>query len=71
MLSSWGGIAKIDGLPPGDYAVEVWHKNLRGKPAKTRQNVTVAADTVQLTFSIRQKKVWKAWREDTAEEEGY
>ncbi len=65
------GVARIQGLPPGDYAVEVWHASLRGKPAKTRQEVRVEGDALELSFSIRQKKVWKAWRDDAAEEEGY
>ena len=65
------GVARIQGLPPGDYAVEVWHASLRGKPAKTRQEVRAEGDALELSFSIRQKKVWKAWRDDAAEEEGY
>jgi len=56
------GTATLEAIPAGDYEVEIWHAQLRGKPDAHRQAVTVAEAVEKLSFSIRQKPVWKAWR---------
>ncbi len=65
-----GGNARLSELPAGEYDVEVWHVQLRGKPARTRQRVMLTGDA-EVSFSIRQKPVWRAWREGGSFEEGY
>jgi plastocyanin len=56
------GSATLDALPAGDYEVEIWHAQLRGKPEAHRQVISVGEAVEELSFSIRQKPVWKAWR---------
>jgi hypothetical protein len=46
-----GGFS-IDGIPPGDYLVEVWHEDLGVKSA--RATVAVSG-TVQLDFTYSSK----------------
>ncbi|MFQ5415909.1 MAG: methylamine utilization protein [Myxococcota bacterium] len=45
-------------LPPGDYAVEVWHPELKGDPASTSQRVSLTGAGSSLGFAIEQKRVW-------------
>jgi plastocyanin len=72
-ITDEAGQATLAGLPPGSYQVELWHVQLRGKPSKHRQTVDVAADaaTAEVAFSIKQKRVWKAWRDSSTVEEDY
>ncbi|MEP5763776.1 MAG: hypothetical protein ABJ308_04250 [Halieaceae bacterium] len=65
------GSATLTALPAGEYEVEVWHVSLRGKPEKLRQTVAIEEGPVALNFSIKQKRVWKAWRGSSEFEEGY
>lgn len=62
------GQAVLNDLPAGRYDVQIWHPNLQGKPEKTVQTVDLqsAADSQALTFELKQKKVWKAWRSPTS-----
>jgi len=66
-----GGKTRLSALPAGDYEVEVWHAQLRGKPEKLRQTVSVGEAGAGVSFAIRQKRVWKAWRGASEFEEGY
>jgi plastocyanin len=61
------GQAVLSDLPAGQYDVQVWHPNLQGEPEKTIQLVDIqsATDSQALTFELKQKKVWKAWRSPT------
>ena len=52
-----GGKARVE-LPPGEYAVEVWHPELKGKPAATAQRVALTGTGSSLGFTIQQKRVW-------------
>ena len=71
--SDASGHAMIKDLPAGQYDIRVWHPNLRGNPDSTTQAVTVssASENQTLTFQIKQKKVWKAWRAPAAAEGSY
>jgi hypothetical protein len=65
------GAARLD-LPPGDYAVEVWHPELDGEPAATRQRVTVVdGEIARLRFSIEQKRVWRPRRSPSLGDPSY
>lgn len=66
------GSAEIRDVPAGKYEIEAWHAKLRGKPQKTRQPVQVpAAGDVPAKFSIRQKKVFSAFRGAASRGGGY
>jgi len=65
------GTVTLTGLPPGDYEVEVWQARLRGKPKKHRQLISVGDTVATADFSIRLKKVWKAWRDSSDSGEDY
>jgi plastocyanin len=65
------GTVTLSALPAGKYEVEVWQAQLRGKPGKHRQAVTVSDGLADLAFTIKQKKVWKAWRGATDFGEDY
>jgi plastocyanin len=52
-----GGDATIE-LPPGDYAVEVWHPELEGEPAATSQRISLSGAGSPLEFEIGRKRVW-------------
>ena len=71
--SDASGRATIKDLPAGNYSIQVWHPNLRGKAERTAQQITVASNTENqaLTFEIKQKKVWKAFRAPAAAEGSY
>jgi hypothetical protein len=70
-ITDASGLALLTGLPPGDYEVNVWHAQLRGKPEKFRQVVSVGESGGSVEFSIRQRPAWKAWRGGDDFEEGY
>jgi plastocyanin len=65
------GAVTLSGLPAGDYEVEVWQAGLRGKPEQHRQLISVGDTAATAIFSIRLKKVWKAWRDPFESEEDY
>jgi plastocyanin len=65
------GAVTLSGLPAGDYEVEVWQAGLRGKPEQHRQLISIGDTAATATFSIRLKKVWKAWRDPNELEEDY
>jgi hypothetical protein len=47
-VSAADGSFKIEGLPPGEYTLEVWHEKL----GKQRQKATVAdQDVADVTFT--------------------
>ncbi len=66
------GAARIEGVPAGPHQAEVWHEKLRGKPQKTRQQVQVTdSGATTAAFSIRQKKVFSAFRGAASRGGGY
>lgn len=66
------GSATLADLPAGAHTLEVWHETLKGKPDKTRQQVQVGDGTGQpVRFSIKQKKVFSAFRGVSARSGGY
>ncbi|MDP6690708.1 MAG: hypothetical protein QF384_14530 [Alphaproteobacteria bacterium] len=63
-ITDGDGRAVIAGLPPGDYAVRVWHPGMKGK-SKARKNprkVTVSAAPSEVEFKIRLRPKIKWWR---------
>jgi plastocyanin len=70
-ITDAAGNAQISALPPGDYAVEVWHAQLRDTPEKLRQIVTLGAQGEHVDFTIKQRRAWKAWRGADDIEAGY
>ncbi len=65
------GRAVITGLPPGEYAVRVWHPGMKGKKKarKKPQMVTVSSDPVEVEFKIRLRPKMKWWREKPSDYE--
>ena len=70
-ITDASGQARLPALPPGDYTVEVWHAQLRGKPAGQQQIVSVGEKATSADFTIKQRRAWKAWRGASELEEGY
>ena len=47
------GIARIEGLPPGDYDIKAWHYQLPDGAALPTQHVTILADqTIKLPLDV-------------------
>lgn len=66
------GVATINQVPAGEFQVEVWHPELKGDVASTRQNLGVGEDgSSALTIEISKKRLWKSWRSPTANGGGY
>ncbi len=66
------GKARIDGLDPGEYAVEVWHPRMKGVPRSTRKSIAVKGDKgPETSFVIQQAPAWRAWRAPAASGGGY
>ena len=55
------GRLRLDGLPPGEYRVEVWHPGLKGSLKSTRTVVSVAQSGGRADFSIklRAERFWR------------
>ncbi len=71
-LTDAAGRANLAGLPPGDYAVRVWHPRLKGDPEATSQRISAASDSdSSLTFSIQEKRVWRPRRAPSLAGGGY
>lgn len=57
------GRATLEGVPPGEYGVRVWHARLDGEPEDTEQRVSVGADGAPaLKVTIEEKRVWRPRR---------
>jgi len=56
-----GGGATIE-LPAGEYAVEVWHPELAGKPSSASQLISMNGAESSLSFAIEKKRVWEPRR---------
>lgn len=66
------GSATLSGLPAGTHTLEVWHETLKGKPESYRQQVQIDGSGGQaVRFSIKQKKVFSAFRGASARSSGY
>ena len=63
------GKATLD-APPGDYAVEVWHPELKSEPSATRQRASLGGPGSALSFEIEQKRVWAPRRAPSRGGEG-
>ncbi|OGW58791.1 MAG: hypothetical protein A2V83_04580 [Nitrospirae bacterium RBG_16_64_22] len=66
------GKAKIDGLDPGEYDVEVWYPRMKDAPRSTRRSISVKRDKgPETSFVIQQAPAWRAWRAPAASGGGY
>jgi plastocyanin len=65
-LTDADGKAAIDNLPAAEIDVRVWHSELRDDPDALSQRVSVSEDGAkEVTFEIRQKRVWRPRRAPT------
>jgi plastocyanin len=54
------GTARLSGLPPGDYAVRVWHPDMGQAEASTDQQVKLAADSsISLEWRLTLKPAYR------------
>lgn len=61
------GRTSLSELPAGEYSVRVWHPRLRGDSEATAQRVTIGNGSVPpLSFTIREKNVWRPRRAPSA-----
>jgi plastocyanin len=65
------GRAALGGLPAGDFAVEVWHPELKGEPEATRQRVALDGGAAALTLAIDRQREFRPRRAPSAGRGGY
>jgi plastocyanin len=66
------GAAKFNTLPPGRYAVEVWHPQIKGAPEPAQHELTLRqADSAELAFVLKLKPAWGARRASSVLQGGY
>jgi plastocyanin len=61
VTDTFGGGA-IANLPNGEYEVLVWHPKMEGSAESSMQKVTINGGDQNLTFTITQKPLMRAWR---------
>jgi plastocyanin len=59
------GTVTLSDLPAGDYETRVWHPRLAGEVRSTAQRISVSAANASVSFTIQQKRVWRARRAPT------
>ncbi len=64
------GEVVIKGVPAGTYTVRVWHPAQADPPEESGRKV-VLKGKFSLSFSIKQKPVWRPWRAPSASPRGY
>ncbi|MBI2381707.1 MAG: methylamine utilization protein [Gammaproteobacteria bacterium] len=61
------GKARLEGLPAGDYRIQVWHPKQQGEPAETAQALSLTAEGQgELRFAVSRKSLLRPWRAPTA-----
>jgi plastocyanin len=71
------GVTALDGsvtlrdLPAGDYDIRVWHPRLKGEAGSTAQRLSISGTDASLSFTIQQKRLWRARRAPTAGQGSY
>lgn len=71
-LSSANGRARLENVPPGDYAVTLWHPRLSVPEPSTAQRISRAgAASAELAFSVRLKKEFRPRRAPTGNKGTY
>lgn len=68
-ITDASGRVTLDGLPEGDYALYVWHPEMKGEREATRQAVNVPGGAVE--FAIEKKLVWRPRRSPARGNSGY
>ncbi len=63
-LTDANGQARLEGLEPARYAIQVWHPTLKGEAHETEQQVSTA-DGDRLHFAVATRQVWHAFRSPT------
>jgi plastocyanin len=56
------GTVTLSNLPDGDYEIRVWHPRLKDETGSTAQRVSVNGADVSVSFTIQQKRLWRARR---------
>ena len=64
------GKVAIKGVPAGTYTVRVWHPTQADPPEESGRKVGLKGKS-SLSFSVRQKPVWRPWRAPSASPRGY
>ena len=71
-VTSKDGQARLNGLPPGRYTVEVWQPSLKGAPEKFAQEVDLAASGAkELLFTLDLKPDFRVERAPGLSTGGY
>jgi hypothetical protein len=65
------GRAALADLASGEWAVEVWHPELKGAPDATRQRVSVDGASAALTFAIDRQREFRPRRAPSGGRGGY
>jgi plastocyanin len=70
MTGADGSITLRD-LPAGDYELRVWHPELKGDADSTAQRVSISGADASVSFTIQQKRLWRARRAPTVGQGSY
>jgi len=71
-ITSGDGIAKLAALPPGRYAVEVWHPQIKGSPEPAQHQLTLhQTESAEMAFQIKLKPAWGVRRASSVLRGGY
>jgi len=65
------GSAKLDGLPPGPYAVRVWHPRMEGSEAATTRAVTIGTGPGDAVWQLTLKQERRPRRAPVPGQRGY
>ncbi len=65
------GRATLSNLPAGDFAVEVWHPELKGESDATRQRVSLDGAAASMTFAIDRQREFRPRRAPSGGRGGY
>ena len=65
------GSVTLRDLPAGDYELRVWHPELKGEADSTAQRVSISGADASVSFTIQQKRLWRARRAPTVGQGSY
>ena len=65
------GRVKLENLPPGPYAVRVWHPSMANGEPSTSRSVTVETGAVDLTWQLTSRQELRPRRAPVPGQRGY
>jgi plastocyanin len=65
------GTVKLENLPPGTYAVRVWHPRMQGTEESTSRSVTVGAAPVDVSWQLMLRQDLRPRRAPVPGQRGY